>query len=388
MIDDIAGVANCKDESIVLNSIINAKIEAKKLKFNLTKCINMHIGPDKEECQHLKIHETEMKTKETQKYLGDTISSSGNPSENIKERCKTGYQAISQIKSLVKDVSFGKFEVQIGLILRDSIFGSKMLLNSEVWHSVTKSQIDEIEVIDRILLRHILNAHSKTAVEWLYADTGKLNIKSQIQVRRQMYLWHILSRDKTELIHRVYDTQRNSSSVGDFVRIIDADKLELGIDASDDLILVVSKNVYKSFVKSKVKNNHVKHINNLKKKHSKSKYLSCTQLKVAEYVENTRFTTLEKQLLFRLRSKTLDVKQNFPGQHRNPWCKSCGLFQETQSHLLQCPELVKCLQYPAGRPSKLNENHVYGNIDQQKVIVQIYSDILEVRENLNKNMLS
>ena len=107
MIDDIAGVADCSDGSLVLNSIINAKIEAKKLNFNLKKCINMHIGPGIEECQKLKIHGVKMKTQEIQKYLGDTISSSGSQSENIKERVKTGFKAISQIKSLVKDISFG-----------------------------------------------------------------------------------------------------------------------------------------------------------------------------------------------------------------------------------------------------------------------------------------
>ena len=61
MIDDIAGISQCQDKSIILNSIINAKIESKKLKFNLKKCFNMHIGPNKEQCPKLKIHENSMK---------------------------------------------------------------------------------------------------------------------------------------------------------------------------------------------------------------------------------------------------------------------------------------------------------------------------------------
>ena len=64
MIDDVAGIAQCKDDSNMLNAIINAKIETKKLEFNLTKCVNMHIGPDK--CDKLKVHKTEMKTASTQ----------------------------------------------------------------------------------------------------------------------------------------------------------------------------------------------------------------------------------------------------------------------------------------------------------------------------------
>ena len=102
-------------------------------------------------------------------------------------------------------------------------------------------------------------------------------------------------------------------------------------------------------------------------------------------MQSSNFTTREKQLLFKLRSRTLDVKSNFPGQNRNPWCTSCGLFQETQSHLLQCPEIVTKLSYLAGKSSTLNENFVYGSHKQQQIIVKIYSDILEVRENLKQD---
>ena len=135
MIDDIASIAQCKDNSIIINAIVNAKIESKKLQFNFKKCVNMHVGPNKENCEKLIIHDEQMPTTDKQKYLGDIVSSSGSNQENIKDRCKTGHRAISQIKSLMNDISLGKYTIQIGLILRDSIFLSKMLLNSEVWHS-------------------------------------------------------------------------------------------------------------------------------------------------------------------------------------------------------------------------------------------------------------
>ena len=67
---------------------------------------------------------------------------------------------------------------------------------------MSKYNIEELEKVDIVLIRHILNAHSKTSLEWLYADTGKLDLKSLIQTRRMMYLWHILSRKNGELIHK------------------------------------------------------------------------------------------------------------------------------------------------------------------------------------------
>ena len=126
----------------------------------------------------------------------------------------------------------------------------------------------------------------------------------------------------------------------------------------------------------------MKDLNGFKKIHSKSKYLEYNEVKPAKYIVDSRFTTKQKQLLFRLRSKTLDVKHNFKHQHTNLWCISCGLFTETQSHLLQCPALVTNLKFLNVKTSKLNENFIYGNLEQQEMIIKIYSDIIEVRENL------
>ena len=70
----------------------------------------------------------------------------------------------------------------------------------------------------------------------MYADTGRYNLKSLIQITRLMYLWHILSRDDSELIHRIYNTQKVASSTGDWVRMVEADKEELGIGLTDEEI--------------------------------------------------------------------------------------------------------------------------------------------------------
>ena len=382
MIDDICGVANCGDDSIILNAIVNTKIETKKLQFNQKKCVYMHVGPNDGKCPELKTHEDEMKNVQNQTYLGDIISNLGNNSNNIKSRVTKGFAAISQIKSLVKSVGFGRFDIPTGLLMRETIFGSKMLLNAEVWHSVTKSQIEELEILDRNLLRQILDAHSKTAIEWIYMDTGKLKFRYLIRIRRLMYLWHILNRNNSELIRRIYEAQKLSNNTGDWIKLVEADKKELEIDMKDEEIQNVSKDKFKEYVTKKAKMHQLHFLASLKRKHSKSEFLNCTEFKTAEYLKDPVFNTKQKQLLFKLRSRTLDVKQNFPGQHRDLWCRSCGLFPESQSHLLQCPQLVSRVSYLVGKTSILDENDIYKDITKQQIIVNIYSDLLEVRENL------
>ena len=310
----------------------------------------------------------------------------GNNNENIKSRVKKGFAAMSQIKSLIKSVGFGRFDIPTGLLMRETIFGSKMLLNSEVWHGVTKSQIEEMEIIDRNLLRQILSAHSKTAIEWIYIDTGKLKFRYLIKIRRLMYLWHILNRNKCELINRIYEAQKLSNITGDWIKLVEADKEELKIGMNDEEIRNISKDKFKEYVTKKAKIQQLNFLGSLKKKHSKSEFLNCTEVKTAEYLKNPLFNTKQKQLLFKLRSRTLDVKVNFPGQHRDLLCRSCGLYPESQSHILQCPQLVTKVDYLKGNTSRLIENDIYKDIMKQQTIVNIYSDLLEVRENLKTHI--
>ena len=69
-----------------------------------------------------------------------------------------------------------------------------------------------------------------------------------------MYLHHILSREESELIHRIYKTQITSNSPGDWVRLVQSDKLELNITLTDEEIQGVSKNVFRNYVKEKARN--------------------------------------------------------------------------------------------------------------------------------------
>ena len=102
------------------------------------------------------------------------------------------------------------------------------------------------------------------------------------------------------MISRIYKTQKISNSIGDWVRLIEADKTELKISLTDSEIQGVSKNVFKSFVKKKVAGNMVKYLNCIKQTHSKAKFLNCNEIKTADYLQSPKFTTREKQLLFKV----------------------------------------------------------------------------------------
>ena len=172
MIDDIGTIAQCGPQSVILNAVINAKINMKKMEFNQSKCVKLHVSKEERKdcskseanvknvkCVFLEVQEAEMRIAEKEKYIGDIISSNGSNDANIAKRRSQGMGAISQIFSILNEVSMGYHFMEIGLILRESILLSKMLLSAESWHKLFLYQIEKLEQIDKIFLRKLFNCH-------------------------------------------------------------------------------------------------------------------------------------------------------------------------------------------------------------------------------------
>ena len=76
------------------------------------------------------------------------------------------------------------------------------------------------------------------------------------------------------------------------------------------------------------------YLTQLKDKHSKSNGLQ--SYKLQQYLTSDELTTEEKQLLFKLRTRTYNCKANFKNQYgQNISCLICGS-EDTQHHLLIC----------------------------------------------------
>ena len=143
-----------------------------------------------------------MITVDKAKYLGDWITVNGNNNINIKQRENKGVGAISQVMSILKEISLGYHFFSIGLLLRETYIINSILFNSEVWYNLTKDQVNTLENIDVMYLRKLFEAHSKTSIEAFYIESGKIPIRFIIQIRRLMYWWHLNNVPQKSLIQR------------------------------------------------------------------------------------------------------------------------------------------------------------------------------------------
>ena len=261
---------------------------------------------------------------------------------------------------------------------------SKLLLNSGVWHDLSKKHVTKLEDIDKSFLRIILKSHPKVAIECLFLEVGKQPLKFEIMRNRLMYLWKILHLEEKELVHRAYQSQKCSPNKGDWIKLVEDDKGLLQITLSDDEIKNLSKTKYMKYIEKQVENYALSQLNEMKVKHEKSQYLHSTSLKTAEYLIDSRFSRSESNLLFKLRSKTLHIRMNYQNQHVNILCQICGLFPESQSHLLQCPQIVPKLKILSDEKLP-DESLIYGNVDQQLKIIKIYMQVIDVRKGMLEN---
>ena len=195
-----------------------------------------------------------MNVKNYETYLGNIIFNSRTNDKNIDNRRNQGLAAISQIVSMLNLISLGHYHFEISLILRDSILISKLTFNSEIWYNLTKTQIIKLEQIHEMYMRKVFNVARTAPKEGLYIECGKMPIKFIIKMRRMMFHWHIMSRNKNELLFKIYTAQKLASSVHDRVHQIDKDKEELNLELSDEEIRSMTKQQFKKLLKQKIEN--------------------------------------------------------------------------------------------------------------------------------------
>ena len=197
----------------------------KKLEFGPSKCFNMHIGREIQSCTKLKVNDkSTMAVKSHETYLGEIICTSGSNDRNIQNKRNSGLSAVSQITSMLNQISLGHYYFEIALVLRDTILISKMASSSEIWYDITKQQIRQLEQIDEMFLLQVFCAPKSTPRLNLYIECGRLPLQYVIKTRRMMYYWHILHLDKSELLYKFYVAQKLKANKNDWVTQIIKDK--------------------------------------------------------------------------------------------------------------------------------------------------------------------
>ena len=120
--------------------------------------------------------------------------------KSIKTRVSKGMGQVSTIMMILREVSLGQFFFPMAVLLRNTVMMSSMLLNTETWSNLTKENIEQLESVDIILLKRILDVPTSTPTPSLYLELGLCPIRYKIMGRKVMFLHDILTRKHDEMI--------------------------------------------------------------------------------------------------------------------------------------------------------------------------------------------
>ena len=137
----------------------------------------IHIGSEHFLCPELLAHNEKMLMSDTEKYLGDLLSSDCSNQANLSAKAAKGMGLVAQIMSILSEVSLGVHYFEIAMLLREAMFINGVLTNVEVLYGLTEENYKELEKIDKILLQKILASHSKCANEAYYLELGKYPLR-------------------------------------------------------------------------------------------------------------------------------------------------------------------------------------------------------------------
>ena len=249
-----------------------------------------------EHCPNLKVHGTEMLTVSSDVYLGDEISSDGSNKLNIQRRVSKGVGIIYQLMNLLETTSVGKHYFKIALLLRDSIFLNSIFINSEVWYGVTKSEIEQLESVDRTLLRRIFRLPISTPISGLYLESGCMRIGTSIN-----FLHYLLNQPKEGMLSKFFYAQWQHSSRLDWTEQVKVDLFDFGLPRELELLESKSTKKFKNLIKKEAREFLLRSLVTIKNTQSKMKNLEYDKLKLQKYLQTMDRDLAIHVLRFRLR---------------------------------------------------------------------------------------
>ena len=146
-------------------------------------------------------------------------------------------------------IVYGPFYFEVAMIFRSSHLINGILTNSEAWYGLTKSNVEQLEQVDEMLLRRVLEVGSCCPKEMLYLETGATPIRFTIMQRRLMFLHYILNEEKSSLISKCFEAQKRNPCRNDWVVSIYDDLAELDIGLSFEDIQNLSKYQFQNFLR-------------------------------------------------------------------------------------------------------------------------------------------
>ena len=219
-----------------------------------------------------------MKKTQSARYLGDVISASGSMGPCIEDRRTKGWGKVADMTVILSEMPTVR-RIEVGLKLREAKIHNGILYNSEAWSNCSDKDMEKLEQVDMAAIRAVMDGgHSKCPKAFYFLEFGTLMVRHIVMLRRLMYHRHILTREDSKMIKKIYKKRKVNSCKGDWISLLRNYFSFIEMDINDDWISSTGKEEYNKYIKQKVKTAAFKEYCELKQKCK-------TKLKEIQYSE-------------------------------------------------------------------------------------------------------
>ena len=110
--------------------------------------------------------------------------------------------------------------------------------------------MQELQLMDRLLIKRIMELPKGASTAGIHLEMGLTPVKFLIKGKRLMFLHYLLTRDRSELLSKVYYAQKAKPVTGDWSELIKEDLEVTGLNKfSEDEIKGMKKSKWKKIVK-------------------------------------------------------------------------------------------------------------------------------------------
>ena len=124
-------------------------------------------------------------------------------------------------------------------------------------------------VVDTSLLRRLTSGHSKCPTKFYHLETSTWKLRHHLMYRRIMHHHHLVTRDKTETICKIYQQQKKDSIRDDWIELLKADFKSIKQELNEEEISSISKILCKKRIRQLINNSEFEYFSDLKNGHTK-----------------------------------------------------------------------------------------------------------------------
>ena len=123
----------------------------------------------------------------------------------------------------------------------------------EIWYNLTQNEVNEFEIVDRMLLQHVLGKIPRTVPrESMYLELGIEEINVIIKKRRLVYFQSVMAREKKSMLYSFLIRQWHRPCKGDFTELVKQDIKDHSLPEEWQIYKNHSKKTFKRLLNIKI----------------------------------------------------------------------------------------------------------------------------------------